>query len=150
MALRSRRGISPVLATLILIVIAVVASLVVYGWIMGWIGAQKRQVAFAVRVIRTNSTAYTVEVRNTGSITVTISKVTVTDPDGDIHEATADKFTGLGTGNTLDPGHSATATTSDANAGEGEDDTEAVGTEVTVTVVTTDKGAFTYKVTVAG
>ena len=33
-----RKGVSPVLATLILIVIAVVAGLVVYAWVMGWIG----------------------------------------------------------------------------------------------------------------
>ena len=86
MAHRSRRGISPVLATLILIVIAVVAGLIVYGWVTGWIGAQRQAtVAFAIRVIRINSTAYTVEVRNTGSTTVTISSVTVTDPDGDTH-----------------------------------------------------------------
>ena len=136
------------LATLILIVIAVVAGLIVYGWLTGWIVAQRQAtVSIAVRVIRTSSDTYTVEVRNTGSVTVTLTKVTVTDPDGDIHEATADKFTGLGSGNTLDPGHSATATTSDANTGEGEDDTEAPGTEVTVTVVC-DKGTFTYKVTV--
>ena len=142
MAPRSRRGISPVLATLILIVIAVVAGLVVYSWIMGWIGTQKQQVAFAIKVVRTSDTSYTVEIRNVGSITVTLSKVTVTDPDGDIHEGTT--FTPSGT---LDPGDSATATTSDTNEGTGDDTTASTGTEVTVTVEC-DKGAFTYKVTV--
>jgi len=142
MALRSRRGISPVLATLILIVIAVVAGLVVYSWVMGWIGAQKRQVALAVRVIRTNEDSYTVEIRNTGSTTVTISKVTVTDPDGDKHEHKWDHPYV-----TLSPGSSTTATTEYAE-GPGDKKTAAVGTEVTVVVTTTDKGSFTYKVTV--
>ena len=36
--LRRRAGISPVLATLILIVIAVVAGLMVYAWVSGWMG----------------------------------------------------------------------------------------------------------------
>ncbi len=35
---RYRAGISPVLATLILIVIAVVAGLMVYAWVSGWMG----------------------------------------------------------------------------------------------------------------
>ena len=135
MASRSRRGISPVLATLILIVIAVVAGLVVYGWIMGWIGTQKQQVAFAVRVIRTNSTAYTVEVRNTGSTTVTVSKVSVTDSD-ETKEASV-------TAGELDPGESVVVVVKVT-------DTDDVGDEVTVIVTTTDKGSFTYKVTVAG
>ena len=34
------RGISPVLATLILIVIAIVAGLVVWAWVSGWVGRQ--------------------------------------------------------------------------------------------------------------
>ena len=139
MACGSRKGISPVLATLILIVIAVVAGLVVYGWLMGWIGTQKQQVAFAVRVIRTSAYNYTVEIRNVGSITVTLNKVTVTDPDGDTHEAS---LTG-----TLAPGHSTTATTKITSTGTDGNDAEATGTEVTVTVVC-DKGSFTYKVTV--
>jgi len=133
MALRSRRGISPVLATLILIVIAVVAGLVVYSWIMGWIGTQKQQVAFAVRVIRTNSTAYTVEVRNTGSTAVTVSKVSVTDSDETKEASVTD---------TLDPGESVVVVV------KGFTSTDDVGDEVTVIITTTDKGSFTYKVTV--
>ena len=144
MALRSRRGISPVLATLILIVIAVVAGLVVYSWVMGWIGAQKRQVALAVRVIRTSTTNYTLEIRNTGSTTVTISKVTVTDPDGDTHT----NATSLTPSDTLDPGDSAVAITKLESKGpSGDGNTATTGTEVTVTVEC-DKGTFTYKVTV--
>jgi len=142
MALRSRRGISPVLATLILIVIAVVAGLVVYGWIMGWIGAQRRRaaVALAVSVIRTNSTSYTVEIRNVGSVKVTLLSVTITDPDGDTHK-NATSFT---PSDTLAPGYSATAITSTTDT---DMDTEDPGTEVTVTVEC-DKGTFAYKVTV--
>ena len=37
---RAIRGISPVLATLILIVIAIVAGLVVWAWVSGWVGRQ--------------------------------------------------------------------------------------------------------------
>ena len=54
MALRSRRGISPVLATLILIVIAVLAGLAVYawvsGWMSGWIGAGSKELK-VIRII---------------------------------------------------------------------------------------------------
>ena len=131
MALRSRRGISPVLATLILIVIAIVAGLVVYSWIMGWIGTQRRQVALAVRVIRTDGNTYTVEIRNTGSTTVTINEVSVIDADN------THKTTGLSL--SIAPGESTVVQVSGT--------TDDVGSEVTV-VVTTDKGSFTYKVTV--
>ena len=37
---RSRKGVSPVLATLILIVVAVIAGLVVYWWVMGQVGGR--------------------------------------------------------------------------------------------------------------
>ncbi len=38
--LKSRKGISPILATLLLIVIAVAAIIVTYAWVMTFIGAQ--------------------------------------------------------------------------------------------------------------
>lgn len=38
--LRSKKGISPILATLLLIVIAVAAIIVTYAWVMTFIGAQ--------------------------------------------------------------------------------------------------------------
>jgi flagellin-like protein len=42
-ALRSKKGISPILATLLLIVIAVAAIIVTYAWVMTYIGAQTTQ-----------------------------------------------------------------------------------------------------------
>jgi flagellin-like protein len=41
--LRSKKGISPILATLLLIVIAVAAIIVTYAWVMTYIGAQTTQ-----------------------------------------------------------------------------------------------------------
>jgi len=132
---RAIKGISPVLATLILIVIAVVAGLIVYGWVAGWIGAQKaRTVSFTVRVIRTNATTYTVEVKNTGSVTVSISKIEITDPDETVTiDLSASPVT-------LEPGKSY------VNKGTA-NDAEDPGTEVTVTI-TTNMGTYAYKVTV--
>jgi len=135
-ARRAIKGISPVLATLILIVVAVIAGLLVYGWVMGWIGAQKaRTVSFAVRVIKSGDKEYTVEVKNTGSVTVSISKIEITDPDETVTIDLSDSPV------TLEPGKSTVQT------GTATTDAEDPGTEVTVTI-TTDMGTYAYKVTV--
>jgi len=41
--LKSRKGISPILATLLLIVIAVAAIIVTYAWVMTYMGTQSQQ-----------------------------------------------------------------------------------------------------------
>ena len=133
---RAVKGVSPVLATMILIVIAVVSGLIIYAWIMGWVGGQKaRSVALGVRVIRVDEKTYNVEIKNTGGVSVTITKVTVTDPDEDVHINATSITLAVGEVTTFETQLQGT-------------DTEPVGTEVTVTVTTSEAGDLTYKAVV--
>jgi len=77
--LGSKKGISPILATLLLIVIAVAAVVVTYAWVMTF---TTTQTAAAGKMIRYDSAhidaatnMVTVYVRNTGTETVTVDKI---------------------------------------------------------------------------
>jgi flagellin-like protein len=48
--LRSKRGISPILATLLLIVIAVAAIVITYAWVMGYLGFTTNKVGKAIQI----------------------------------------------------------------------------------------------------
>lgn len=68
--LRSRKGISPILATLLLIVIAVAAVIVTYAWVMTFTGTQTQQAG--VMLVKENvswptSDTIQVVIRNTGT-----------------------------------------------------------------------------------
>ena len=69
--LRSKEGISPILATLLLIVIAVAAVIVTYAWVMTFTGTQTttagKMIKFDSAVINANSEIVTVYVRNWGT-----------------------------------------------------------------------------------
>jgi flagellin-like protein len=81
---RSKKGISPILATLLLIVIAVAAIIVTYAWVMTYMGAQTSQAGVFITQEtlswygspteaarnRTN-----IVVKNTGTTTVKITNV---------------------------------------------------------------------------
>ena len=56
-SLRSRKAISPILATLLLIVIAVAAIVVTYAWIMTYMGNAGQQAG--VRLYKANVNFYT-------------------------------------------------------------------------------------------
>jgi flagellin-like protein len=64
------RAISPVIATLLMIAIAVVASLVVYAWVMGYMNFQTQKTGNAIQIqsISYNPTAktFTIYVQNVG------------------------------------------------------------------------------------
>ncbi len=66
---RSKKGISPILATLLLIVIAVAAIVVTYAWVMTFMGSQTSSagVLLAVENVSWNSTASTIAVKNIGT-----------------------------------------------------------------------------------
>ncbi len=71
---RSVRAISPIIATLLLIAIAVVASLVAYAWIMGYIGAKTSKAGNGIQIQSfTTSGNLVVYVQNTGLGTVHLS-----------------------------------------------------------------------------
>ena len=66
----SKRGISPILATLLLIVIAVAAVIVTYAWVMTFTGAQTQQAGIMLseeNVSWPTSTSISVVIRNTGT-----------------------------------------------------------------------------------
>ena len=78
---RSVKGISPLIATLLLIAIAVAASVITYSWVMSMIGAQSQQAQTQVRIDTVTwylSDNYcNVTVRNTGSVSVTIESISI-------------------------------------------------------------------------
>lgn len=77
--LRSRRAISPILATLLLIVIAVGAIIVTYAWVMTFIGAQTTAggTILGIENVYWNVSASTttITVRNTGTSDATIVRL---------------------------------------------------------------------------
>jgi len=67
---RSKRGISPILATLLLIVIAVAAVIVTYAWVLTFTTTQTQQAGVLLtkeNVSWPNSTRISVVIRNTGT-----------------------------------------------------------------------------------
>jgi|WetSurMetagenome_2_1015567.scaffolds.fasta_scaffold82318_3 archaeal type IV pilus assembly protein PilA len=76
---KNMRAISPVIATLLMIAIAVVASLVTYAWVMGYMNFTTTKTGHAIEIQSTyvNTTALYVYVQNAGSGQVTLSTVYV-------------------------------------------------------------------------
>jgi flagellin-like protein len=77
---RSVRAISPVIATLLMIAIAVVASLVVYAWVTGYIGGSTTKAGKAIQIPSfavDGSNDLHVYVQNVGQGTVQISAIYV-------------------------------------------------------------------------
>jgi archaeal type IV pilus assembly protein PilA len=78
--IKNRKGISPLIATLLLIAIAVAASVLTYSWVMSMIGSQSGQAQTQVRIDSigyTYSNTAVVAIRNTGSIDATVESVWV-------------------------------------------------------------------------
>jgi len=75
------KGISPLIATLLLIAIAVAASVITYSWVMSMIGSQSQQAQTQVRIDSVTwdvgANSLNVTVRNTGSVGATIETVSV-------------------------------------------------------------------------
>ena len=81
MKMARRLGISPVLATLILIVIAVVAGIIVFAWVSGWMGGRlgAGEVGLNIEHVSVEKGRISIVVRNTGRTKITITDVTVED-----------------------------------------------------------------------
>ena len=79
--IEKRKGISPLIATLLLIAIAVAASVLTYSWVMSMIGSQSAQAQTQVRIdsVAWNvaSDTFTLDVRNTGSVDATLESVSI-------------------------------------------------------------------------
>jgi len=81
MNIRKRKAISPLIATLLLIAIAVAASVLTYSWVMSMVGSQSAQAQTQVRIdsVTWSLTADTASllVRNTGSIAAEIESISI-------------------------------------------------------------------------
>jgi len=79
---RSRKAISPVIATLLLILVAVASGLVLYSYVMGYLGSMTKGGSSMQGVLSLDSssattTSITAYVRNVGSVAVTIDRAYV-------------------------------------------------------------------------
>jgi len=76
---KESKGISPLIATLLLIAIAVAASVITYSWVMSMIGSQSQQAQTQVRIDTVSwdvdNDTLDVVIRNTGSVGATIESV---------------------------------------------------------------------------
>lgn len=75
---KSRKAISPILATLLLIVIAVAAIVVTYAWIMTYMGSTSEQAGIFLRKDAVNwqgASTIIIYVRNTGTADATIDAI---------------------------------------------------------------------------
>ena len=99
--LRSKKGISPILATLLLIVIAVAAIIVTYAWVMTYMGTQTT--AAGVLLDHDVLTWYTnrtvIVVRNTGTSDAKVVRLYIGLSSSNDTDVTAD--TDIGTGITV-------------------------------------------------
>lgn len=81
MNIRKRKAISPLIATLLLIAIAVAASVLTYSWVMSMIGSQSAQAQTSIRIDSIEWTVggktATLVVRNTGSVDCTLETISV-------------------------------------------------------------------------
>jgi flagellin-like protein len=94
MNVRKRKAISPLITTLLLIAIAVAASVLTYSWVMSMVGSQSAQAQTQVRIdtVVWHGTeevtpptdpetffdnGFTLLIRNTGSVSATIESISV-------------------------------------------------------------------------
>jgi flagellin-like protein len=78
-----RRGVSPVIATLLLIVIAVAAAVLTYIWVTGYMGkvtgtveqtsTQQLQEKIKINAVTVTSSGITISVANIGNVNVTLA-----------------------------------------------------------------------------
>lgn len=94
------KGVSPVIAVLLLIVIAVAASVITYSWITWFLTSQQQQAASMIRIEEVDLSRVvteeevTIYIRNIGTVKVTIDVVYVNGTRWDI----------TGSSVTIDPG----------------------------------------------
>lgn len=89
--LKSKRGISPILATLLLIVIAVAAIVITYAWVITFTGSTTQQAVILVKTnVYYNGTHIVIDVKNTGPSDGKIQAVYIGLSSGGLVEQTAD------------------------------------------------------------
>ncbi|ABL78612.1 archaellin/type IV pilin N-terminal domain-containing protein [Thermofilum pendens] len=113
-----KRGVSPVIATLLLIVIAVAAAVLAYIWITGYQGTLTQQASttqlqerIAIEAVSYNGTTLTAYVRNVGDVKVNITTIYVFNGSGTIINSNNNNYQ-LATPVVISPGQVSTVTTS--------------------------------------
>jgi flagellin-like protein len=86
---RSKKAISPVIATLLLILVAVASSLVLYTYVMGYLGSMTKGGSSMQGVLSLDSASATTStitayVRNVGSVSVNVTHAYVNDENKSI------------------------------------------------------------------
>jgi len=99
--LKSKKGISPILATLLLIVIAVAAIIVTYAWVMTYVGTQTHAAGTMLSndPLAWYSNRTVIPVRNTGTSDAVIVKLYVGVSQNNYTDVTS--YTNIGTGITI-------------------------------------------------
>jgi flagellin-like protein len=98
--LNSKKAISPILATLLLIVIAVAAIVVTYAWITTYMGSATQQAGVILykENVRFDTDATEITVGNSGTSDTRIVRVWLGDSSGNMTDVTSDTdITGSGT-----------------------------------------------------
>jgi len=87
-----RKGISPIIATVLLILIAIATGIVIYAFATGWIGGRLNQGSGpqAVLVVETgywdkDNNLFVLYVRNDGGAPANITRAYITDPNGNVY-----------------------------------------------------------------
>jgi len=87
--MRFRKGISPIVATVLMILIAIATGIVVYTFAAGWVGSRFSEATGpqAVLVVESgsyNGTHFILYVRNDGASNVNITRAYITHPNGTV------------------------------------------------------------------
>jgi flagellin-like protein len=108
--LNSKKAISPILATLLLIVIAVAAIVVTYAWITTYMGSATSQAGVMIYTenVRFDTEKTEITLGNSGTENTQIVRLWLGDSSGNMTDVTAN--TNIGTGKTLNAGNTATIT----------------------------------------
>jgi len=96
---KEARAISPVIATLLMIAIAVVASLVTYAWVMGYMNFQQEKTGKAIQIQSIDFATKTVYVQNVGDSQVKFASPCVYVNGADRTNTATPSF-----GTSIDPG----------------------------------------------
>ena len=109
--LNSKKAISPILATLLLIVIAVAAIVVTYAWITTYMGSATSQagVVLYLENVRFDTGATEITMGNSGNEETRIVRVWLGDSSGNMTDVTSDTDI-TGSGKLLTAGSTATIT----------------------------------------
>ena len=89
MKIDKRKGVSPIIAVLLMILIAIAAGIMVYAFIAGWIGGATAgttvvQGQLTVDFATANTTNITIFVRNVGGVQVRLEAIYVTAANGSL------------------------------------------------------------------